>query len=40
MARLIFITGGPHTIEFRALNADGGNGTVFLDNVEVLPVTS
>jgi hypothetical protein len=34
------VTGGPHTIEFRALNADGGNGTVFLDNVEVLPVTS
>jgi hypothetical protein len=32
------VTGAPHTIEFRALNADGGNGTVFLDNVEVLPV--
>jgi hypothetical protein len=34
------VTGGPHLIEFKALNAGGGNGTVFLDNVEVLPVSS
>jgi hypothetical protein len=38
--RSFTVTGGPHTIEFQALNADGGNGTVFLDNVEVLPVSS
>jgi len=38
--RSFTVTGGPHTIEFKVLNADGGNGTVFLDNVEVLPVPS
>jgi hypothetical protein len=31
------VSAGPHTVEFRALNSAGGNGSVLLDEVEVLP---
>ena len=32
------VSAGPHTVEFQTLNSAGGNGTVLLDYVEVLPL--